>query len=269
MDDRQFKTILEFFQLSQKGYRKVRKGVKKRLVRHMAASGCKNASDYLAMLQNNPASMHECRLALTVSISRFFRDRALWETIGKRVLPDLAGAGLETIHAWSAGCARGEEAYSLAMIQEKAARKGPLPRLDLLATDICPDYLSAARKGVYGRTSVKEVDESDRIAFFHIRKNGNRFIVKDFLRDKITWRIMDLCTDPPARSFDLIFLRNNILTYLDGDFRNRVFESILQKLKPGGFFIKGSHETIPGTGVRLSRAYEKGSPFIFRTSASG
>lgn len=258
LDDQQFKAILGFFGLSFQGYRKVRKGVKKRLVRHMQGLECKMVLDYLERIRNNPTVMHECRLALTVSISRFFRDKMVWDIIRKKVLSDLAEKNPKTIHIWSAGCARGEEVYSMKMIWEKAKTNGlNLCGLRLLASDINPEYLKTARKGVYGRTSLKEVCESERKTFFHIRKNGKQFIVKPFLRNDISWRIMDLCTELPRQSFDLIFLRNNVLTYLDENSKEIVFQNIIKKLKPGGFLIKGAHETIPETDVSLIRSYDQ------------
>ncbi len=229
----------------------------------MQGLGCKMVPDYLERIRNNSDVMHECRLALTVSISRFFRDRMVWDFIRKKVLSDLAAKNHKTIHIWSAGCARGEEVYSMKMIWEKAEKKGlNLCELRLLASDINPEHLKAAQKGVYGKTSLKEVCESDRKTFFHIRKNGKQFIVKPFLRNDISWQIMDLCTELPNQSFDLIFLRNNVLTYLDRNLKEPVFQNIVKKLKPGGFLIKGAHETIPEKDVSLVRSYDQANILI-------
>ena len=229
----------------------------------MQGLGCKMVPDYLERIRNNSNVMHECRLALTVSISRFFRDRMVWDTISKKVLSDLAQKNHKSINIWSAGCARGEEVYSMKMIWEKAEKKGlNLPGLRLLASDINPEYLVAAQKGVYEKTSLKEVCESDRKAFFHIRKNGKQFIVKPFLRNDIKWQIMDLCTELPNQSFDLIFLRNNVLTYLDWNPKKLVFQNIVKKLKPGGFLVKGVHEAIPEKDVSLVRPYDQANILI-------
>jgi len=250
MEDRQFKTILSFFGLSFQGYRKVRRGAKKRLGRHMQKLECNMVSDYLERVRNHPEVMHECRLALTVSISRFFRDRMIWDTIRKKVLPDLARKNHTSLHIWSAGCARGEEAYSMKLIWEKAVKETlNLSRIRLLASDINPEYL-------------KEVSESDRKAFFHIRKNGKQFSVKPFLRTDINWQIIDLCAELPSQRFDLIFLRNNVLTYLDGNYKKQAFQNIVKKLNPGGFLVKGSHETIPEKDVSLIRLRDQANILI-------
>jgi chemotaxis protein methyltransferase CheR len=73
---------------------------------------------------------------------------------------------------------------------------------------------------------------------------------------------MDLCTELPNQSFDLIFLRNNVLTYLDGNLKELVFQNIVKKLNPGGFLVKGAHETIPETEVSLVRAYDQANILI-------
>jgi chemotaxis protein methyltransferase CheR len=263
LDDQQFKTILCSFGLSFQGYRKVRKGVKKRLIRHMRGLGCKMVPDYLERIRNNSEVMHECRLALTVSISRFFRDKMVWDIIRKKVLPDLAEKNYKPIHIWSAGCARGEEVYSMKMLWEGVEKEGlNLPGLRFLASDINSEYLVTAQNGIYGKTSLKEVCESDKKTFFHTLKNGKQFIVKPFLRNDITWQVMDLCTELPNQSFDLIFLRNNVLTYLDGNLKELVFQNIVKKLNPGGFLVKGAHETIPETEVSLVRAYDQANILI-------
>jgi chemotaxis protein methyltransferase CheR len=83
MDDASFHQILDHFNLSWKGYRKVRKGVKKRLSQHMQELGCVSVGEYMAAVSRAPEIENECRMHLTVSISRFFRDSRLWESLEK------------------------------------------------------------------------------------------------------------------------------------------------------------------------------------------
>ncbi len=254
MDDRQFNSILDYFHLSFKGYKKVRKGVKKRLVRHMQKLQCPTVKAYLDKISNNPELCHECRLILTVSISRFFRDRMVWKTISTDMFPVFEKAGQEVVYAWSAGCARGEEPYSLKILWEKAKTRGlKMPCLHLLASDINPDYLAAALKGTYGKTSVKEVRELDRNTYFTVRKK--QFSVKSFLKKDIHWEKIDLCHTLPEQQFDLIFLRNNILTYLGDKEKIALFKRIVHQMKPGGFLVKGTHEVLPEIGASFSKAF--------------
>ena len=102
MDDLQFCQILDRFGFSWSGFRKVRKGVKKRLAHHMQETGCRNIGEYLEALERNQEVRLQFECLMTVSISRFFRDRGLWKTFQEEILPILAKAG-QFVRVWSAG----------------------------------------------------------------------------------------------------------------------------------------------------------------------
>jgi chemotaxis protein methyltransferase CheR len=118
MDDQQFRQLLIHFQYSWAGYRKVRKGVKKRINRHMHQLGCRNMDAYLDKLDQSHKTRQACERLMTVSISRFFRDRQFWHTLEKKLLPELLESRAEKVKVWSAGCACGEEAYSFKIVWE-------------------------------------------------------------------------------------------------------------------------------------------------------
>ena len=105
MDDQQFRQLLNRFGFSWSGYRKVRKGVKKRIKRHMKDLGYYNITTYLEELDKSDEVRKKCELLLTVSISRFFRDMEFWQSLEKKFLPDLIKKNTERINVWSAGCA--------------------------------------------------------------------------------------------------------------------------------------------------------------------
>ena len=86
MDDAQFRKLLEFLRYSRAGYRRVRKGVKKRIHRHMQQLGCRDITAYLNLLENQTDYRYECELLMTVSISRFFRDRRLWQMLESQII---------------------------------------------------------------------------------------------------------------------------------------------------------------------------------------
>ena len=86
MDDAQFRKLLEFLRYSRAGYRRVRKGVKKRIQRHMQRLGCRDITAYLSLLENQADCRYECELLMTVSISRFFRDRRLWQMLENQII---------------------------------------------------------------------------------------------------------------------------------------------------------------------------------------
>ena len=103
MDDREFNMLLDHFGFSRDGYRKVRRGVKKRLRRHMERMGCRRPASYLDAIERDPAARAECLRLLTVPISRLLRDAPLWEALADAILPVLAGRFGLPLRAWSAG----------------------------------------------------------------------------------------------------------------------------------------------------------------------
>ena len=246
MDDREFRQLLTFLQRSWPGYRKVRKGVKKRIGRHMRDLGCSNMQLYLERLSRDGEARRQCELLMSVSISRFFRDRKLWEILEDHVLPDLVDICGDRLRAWSVGCACGEEVYSLKIIWEHIRPKYPdLPELEITATDLNPQVLVRASDGIYPRSSLKEVPENLVATYFDIKKGGKQFRVKDRLRPGIEWIEQDLFTGPPGSGFHMIFVRNNLLTYFQDERTQPVFMGILDALTEGGYLLVGSHEAIP------------------------
>ena len=246
MDDDQFRILLDYLHYSWSGYRKVRKGVKKRILRHMQQLGCRRVQDYLKILDQEQGRRYECELLMSVSISRFFRDRRLWEMIQSRWLPDMAARDAPELKVWSAGCACGEEVYSFKIIWERLGQQFEhLPALAILATDRHPDYLERARRGIYNRSSLKEVAPDWLEIYFLSRKGRRQFVINDYLKTHIRWELHHLATDPPGGEFNIIFMRNNVLTYELEATQNKILTGILDSLSPGGILIIGCHEKLP------------------------
>ncbi|GBC61002.1 chemotaxis protein CheR [Desulfonema ishimotonii] len=266
MDDRQFQKLLDQLDLSWKGYRKVRKGVKKRIARHMQAVGCRTPEAYLRELADNPAALKQCGLLMTVSISRFFRDRNLWRILREEGVPELIRRFPEKLDVWSAGCASGEELHSFRILWEELSRtRGKLPALSLLGTDMNPDYLDRCRAGVYPRSNLREVPEELRLRYFDVRRGGRRCHLKPDLKEGIVWRRHDLFDAPPGPLFHIIFLRNNLLTYYLPHRQREAFAKIVATLAPCGILAIGSHECLPFTPERLIP--HDSCPYLFRMRA--
>jgi chemotaxis methyl-accepting protein methylase len=263
MDDTQFKQVLEFMGYSWAGYRKVRKGVKKRIRRHMRRLGCRDISAYLNLLEIQPASREECELLMTVPISRFFRDRQLWLMLESCWLPDIIAGDLCKVAVWSAGCACGEEVYSFNIIWEQLKnRLGSLPPLEILATDRHPERIDRARRGIYSRSSLREVESDLRSVFFCRVRGSKLFAIKEDLKSNIHWEIRDLMTELPGSAYHVIFLRNNILTYCRLEDQINALVSILNCLAPGGLFIIGCHEVLPFETKELVSLAE--CPYVYK-----
>jgi chemotaxis methyl-accepting protein methylase len=254
MHDDQFRQLLDRFNYSWTGYRKVRKGVKKRISRHMQELSCPNIEVYLDLLDENDMARQESERRMTVSISRFFRDRKLWQDLEEEILPRMIETEKKILRVWSAGCARGEEVYSFKIIWDRFIGKYVhAPDLEITATDVHPDYIEKAREGIYTKSSLKEVAQELREHYFDIRKSGHHFGVKAFLKEGLDWRVRNIFADPPGSAFDIIFLRNNLLTYYKEQKKKEGLNKVIKALAPDGWLIVGSHEKMPAGVLNFER----------------
>ncbi len=266
MNDKEFTQLLEFLGLSRQGYRKVRRGVKKRVGRHMQGLGCRSMREYLGRLAQSAEAMRRCELAVTVPISRFFRDRRLWETLEDRTLPELIAAGAGSVKVWSAGCAGGEEVYSLKILWERMARSiGALPVLEMTATDLNPLHLERAQAAVYPPSSLREVPEAVRSTCFEAMPGGRRFRVRPDLREGIAWLRHDFLTAPPATGFHLVLARNNLLTYYRKSRVSPALAEIVKAIAAGGYLVVGARENLPCPPPTLKLC--PSLPYVFRKAA--
>jgi chemotaxis protein methyltransferase CheR len=212
----------------------------------MHALGCQNLTGYLLEIDRNDETRHQCERLMTVSISRFFRDRKLWEVLQAEIFPELIEKNKRKLRAWSAGCASGEEAYSLKILWAvSTASIDPVPDLELTATDLNTSYLERARTGIYPSSSLRELPEPLRSAHFQAQAGGKRYALRAPLKEGITWQVHDLISDTPDSQFHLIFLRNNLLTYYGDEKKRPALKKVIDHLSTGGFLIIGSHETLP------------------------
>ena len=260
LSDSELRILLDRLDRPWTGYRKVRRGVKKRLRRHMQVLGCSTVEQYIEQLYRAPAEMAACQECLRVTISRFFRDRQLWRVLQRQILPGLANMFPFPIRIWSAGCACGEEPNGLAIVCTEMA---PTAAVYLLATDASSQCLDRARQGVYTRSSLKELPDRLRKRYFASRKGGRQFKIQSHLLPPIHWRQHDLLDSPPEPDpFHLILLRNNLLTYYRGSILQAAFARIAGSLSPGGCLVIGSHECLPSGNLSLAK--DKTSPWIYR-----
>ncbi|HVO67381.1 MAG TPA: CheR family methyltransferase [Syntrophales bacterium] len=267
MDDYSFKQLLDRLGLSWQGYARVRKGAKKRISRHMQELGLQTMKDYLHAL-DNPEILNQVELLMGVSISSFFRDRYLWRILGEEILPGIIRKNHEIIYAWSAGCALGQEVYSFAMLWDMLkSRFARIPQLQLQATDRNPDYLERAGAGVYSRSSLKGLQDDIIKTYFHELPEKSNYRVVDYLKKDIVWRVHDLMRQTsPAGKFQIIFLRNSLLTYYKEENRTPAFLNVADSLDEGGFLFIGRREKLPYPIQTLSSFKDCSYIFQRRTS---
>lgn len=228
----------------------------------MQETGSQTIGDYIRTIETNREARLQFECLMAVSISRFFRDRKLWETLQSRILPILAGKENPSVRVWSAGCASGEEPYSLRILREEMKRvPGRFPEFSILATDVCPKYLERARAAVYPPGSMREVPEPVRSTYFEKTEDG-KYALRSWLKEGISWKVHDLLSDPPGTGFELVFLRNNLLTYYENELKIPALTKVAGSLAPEGFLIIGSHEKMPVEPADLKQW--EGSSQIFQ-----
>jgi chemotaxis protein methyltransferase CheR len=229
------------------GFRKVRRQVCRRIERRLRELDLAGVDGYRAYLESTPGEWQHLDALCHVTISRFYRDRAVFALLERSVLPELATRAAEcgrVVEAWSVGCASGEEPYSLVLAWEKAVR--PLfPTVPLLvdATDVDETMIRRAREASYGTSSLRDVPEPwRRRAFVH---RGERYYLRPRFRRPVTVELRDVRDAGPRGPYDLLLCRNVVFTYFDLPLQRVVAERLARSIRPGGALVIGSHEILP------------------------
>jgi chemotaxis protein methyltransferase CheR len=229
------------------GYRKVRRLVCRRVARRLRALGLADLEHYRRHLDADAAERKRLDALCAIPISRFYRDPAVFDALERVVLPALAAAAAAqsraSIDCWSAGCASGEEAYTLAILW--AVRLQPrFPQLDarIVATDLDARVLVRALAGRYAASSLKALPEDLRAA--GLEPHDGEWRVRERFR-RVAFLQQDLREAVPEGLFDLVLCRNAALTYYAPPDRLGIMQRIAACLRPGGALVVGAHESLP------------------------
>jgi chemotaxis protein methyltransferase CheR len=230
------------------GYRRVRRQVCKRVARRMRELGLPDLKAYRRHLEVRPEEWNVLDGLCRVTISRLYRDRGVFDCLRDSVLPSLAEAGSargeRVLRAWLAGCASGEEAYTLKAVWELCLHPHfPGLALQLLATDADADLLARARRGRFGESSLKDFPAAWRDAVFERGDRG--FSVRPAFREDIELEVGDLRRDLPEGPFHLILCRNVAFTYFDEPLQRRTAARLAERCATGGALVVGIHEQVP------------------------
>lgn len=237
------------------GFRKVRKQVCKRIGRRIRELGLTDTSAYADYLSAHPKEWQTLDCLCRISISRFYRDRGVFDALRDVVLPCLAGVaargGDDTIRIWSAGGASGEEPYTLKLLWNMSlAQQFPDLNLQIIATDADERLLERAAQGVYPRGCLKELPP-DLIAEAFEKCNGD-YRIRPKFRASVTFVRQDIRNEFPDGPFDLILCRNLVFTYFDLALQRSVLERLTAHLRVGGYLVIGRHESLPATTLGFS-----------------
>jgi chemotaxis protein methyltransferase CheR len=230
------------------GFRKVRRQVCKRVDRRLAELGLPDGDAYREYLEANDAEWTRLDALCRIPISRFCRDRAVFERLGSEVLPRLAAAcaerGESALRSWSAGCASGEEPYSLKLVWALGpASRFPGIALQVIASDVDVHLLERARQPRYGASSLRNLAPEQVEYGFERINDGYR--LRPALRHGVELRCEDIRSAGPQAPFDLVLCRNLAFTYFDDAVQRETLHRLVERLRPGGFLVIGIHASLP------------------------
>jgi len=232
--------------------------LRRRIAVRMRARGVHTYEDYARVLDHDALEYERLLDALTINVTRLFRNREVFVAMAARVIPELWRWTTPRLRLWSAGCSSGEEPYSLAvLLHQYAVMRGEtsgLGRVDILGTDVHGPSLEAAAEGAYPELAFEEVPADVRETYFS--GGSPPYRVSRQLRRLVRFEPHDLLRDPPpGTGFALIACRN-VLIYFDRASQERLFESFHAALAPGGFLVLGMVETLFGEARRLFEAVD-------------
>jgi len=215
----------------------------RRLQKRMADAGCPTAEDYLVRLETDPREHGQLVNTLLINVTEFFRDPPAWEYLQRECLEPLLGAQPpeEPFRAWSAGCATGEEAYSLAISIAELTPGRNLP-VKIYATDMDEGAIMAARAAVYGPAALENVSQERRERFFEALPGGQSRVRRE-VRRMVIFGHHNLLEHTPISRVHVLVCRN-LLIYFDAETQQQILQRFHYSLREDGFLFLGRAETL-------------------------
>lgn len=223
------------------------KCLRRRVGVRMRARGLESFEHYAQLLDRDAGEYELLLDALTINVSKFFRNWEIWNTIRESVIPSLFDLPGHTQRVWSAGCASGEEPYSVAIalreFAEATGREAELDRFEVLGTDIDRRSLDAARRAEYTDLALTDTPEEVRRRWF--TPAGPIYHLHPLARERVQFEHRDLISEPAPTGLSLILCRN-VIIYFDREIQEELFQRFYEALVPGGFLVLGKVETLLG-----------------------
>ena len=219
--------------------------LKRRIGLRLQHNKISSYSKYIDFLTKNPNEYDRLFETLCINISEFFRDTPVWVTL-QYMLENLARSKIQnnqnSIRIWSAGCANGEEPYSLAITAKETLRRIPQNlRFEILATDVDKACLDFAQKAVYSQDSLKNVDRK-LLARYFVRSKEN-LKVKDEASQLVSFNYLDFTSQIYPKNFDVLCCRN-VFIYFNRHLQKEILDKFCECLNPGGYLILGKCESL-------------------------
>jgi two-component system CheB/CheR fusion protein len=225
------------------GYK--RTSLERRIFKRMSEVGAATYRDYLDHLQVNPDEFTDLFDTILINVTSFFRDQPAWDYLADDVVPQLL-EGMERDHSlrvWSAGCASGEEAYTIAMLLSEAMGEDEFKqRVKIYATDVDEDALNTARHATFARSDLKPVPDELVERYFETGR-GNGYTFRTDLRRQVIFGRNDLVQDAPISRIDLLVSRNTLM-YFTAETQARILAHFNFALNDTGFLFLGKSEML-------------------------
>ena len=241
-----FERILEFLRQSRgfdfTAYKPA--SLMRRVLRRLDVVDVQGFDRYLDYLQVHPDEFPALFNTILINVTRFFRDPEVWDAVAETVLPSLLSSRSSDtpVRVWSAGCAGGQEAYTVAiLLAEQMGLEAFRDRVKIYATDVDDEALTEARQASYTHKQIAEVPEDFRVKYFD--QSGDRFTVKRELRRGVIFGHHDLLQDAPISRVDLLLCRNTLM-YLNADAQGRIMSKFYFSVGPGGYLVLGRAEML-------------------------
>jgi two-component system CheB/CheR fusion protein len=242
--------------------------LKRRIVRRMALSKIARPEEYLTFLRENKVEQDALYNDMLISVTNFFRDPASFEVLCNTIFPSLIKGKTvnEALRIWIAGCATGEEAYSMAMcLQEQLGDKAAAMKIQIFATDISETAIAKARTGIYRATDLEGLSSS-RVQQFFTKMDGS-YQVNKIIRDMCVFANHNLLKDPPFSKIDLVACRN-VMIYLEPVLQKRALNTFHYALNEPGFLMLGKSESI-GNNTDLFSSFNNHEKIFSRKGERG
>lgn len=221
--------------------------LERRLAARMRVLELHTYRKYADLLRSDPDEFERLVDTLTINVTEFFRDRVVWDSLRANVFRQMIDSKLtgrsRTIRIWSAGCATGEEPYSLAMmLMDMLGEDAKKLLLTISATDLDPDALAAAERGVYESAKLKRIPPGYQVRFTRAI-DREHFEVAPVIRDSVRFSKFNLFDPAPMRVVDLIVCRN-VFIYFNREQQARVLGNFYESLARGGYLVLGRSEKL-------------------------
>ncbi len=220
--------------------------LKRRVAIRLKATKLNSYSDYLLLLMRNPEEYDNLFATLCINVSEFFRDPEIWSVLKSLMREIIIQKKNETnpfIRIWSAGCANGEEPYSLAiLVKEALAEEHANLPVKITGIDVDPICLKFAQKGIFLKTSLKNVPKELLNKYF-TPEGETEYSIKNEIKQMLNFSYLDLTSPELIKNTDLILCRN-VFIYFDRNLQEQLLMKFYNSLNPNGYLVLGKSETL-------------------------